>query len=629
MKRFLYIIIALSALAAACRPENAEVVVATRVNLSQESASLVIGKNCTLTASLYPEGVTKPGVVWSSLDEGIASVSSEGIVTAVSPGVTYIVATSADGRAKNSCMVSVKLTDGYFISILDEKGAPVDCLCGYPGNSYALVAESTDDAKHTYSWSSSAPDAVAVDNGVISFKYKPSDSSEYLCYGESTVSVRSEDGTSADVTAISSIFREFTISGMPVAAGSESSLNPDDSYNFVLWYSDGKGGRLPVPAGAYVLSSSASAVVGVEMTDDGYRLTTASSGSTRIRVTFPGSDPIVVADIKVAKSVAANYTASTSSTVTYTWTQRVGTSDDISRSWLIELFSDAVCKNRVRSFEIEAGHDCWNGKQPCFTFSGLAPDTSYWFVVTDTSNSERLQSKPIQGTTLPFTIVEPSDAPAAAGDVILAEDFGQMCWGGDLVSGAAGYTVPDYDVPTFLDSNASNFVKGSTSTSERLLGNHQTALNAPGCRIGAWAQGAGNNLYVHTGYIKMGTASANTHLITPQLNAIPEGTVATIEVTVTGSKWSSSIPNPVLAVQTGSFQPLSASSGQINSSVDLSTNKVTVSLGAYSAGWASTTVTLEGVRHGNRLAFGPDAGASGGNGRLMISEFTVKIVNIK
>ena len=78
---------------------------ATSVVLDRDKVDLKVGESFTITATVLPESL-KMDVVWSVLDEEYAEVK-DGIVTAKSEGVTYVVATSADGYQKAACMVSV------------------------------------------------------------------------------------------------------------------------------------------------------------------------------------------------------------------------------------------------------------------------------------------------------------------------------------------------------------------------------------------------------------------------------------------------------------------------------------------------------------------------------------------
>ena len=78
----------------------------TGVALSDKLIELGIGNTATLTASVLPSNASDKSVVWSSDDDSVAEVNSEGVVTGVGLGKTTVTATAGDITAK--CIVKVK-----------------------------------------------------------------------------------------------------------------------------------------------------------------------------------------------------------------------------------------------------------------------------------------------------------------------------------------------------------------------------------------------------------------------------------------------------------------------------------------------------------------------------------------
>ena len=79
-----------------------KVIVTTKVDsvtLSQNEGVLNIGKSVTLTATVAPENAADAAITWSSSDEAVATVDSNGKVTAVSPGNATITATAGEESA--------------------------------------------------------------------------------------------------------------------------------------------------------------------------------------------------------------------------------------------------------------------------------------------------------------------------------------------------------------------------------------------------------------------------------------------------------------------------------------------------------------------------------------------------
>lgn len=95
------------------------------VKLNRTSASLFTGSKLTLKATLSPAKDVLKTLKWTSSNNSVASVSSNGVVTAKRAGKTTITAASTDGTNKKaSCTVTVK-----------NRGVQVDSASIYnPGN---------------------------------------------------------------------------------------------------------------------------------------------------------------------------------------------------------------------------------------------------------------------------------------------------------------------------------------------------------------------------------------------------------------------------------------------------------------------------------------------------------------
>ncbi|MBO5634519.1 MAG: Ig-like domain-containing protein [Bacteroidales bacterium] len=79
----------------------------TEVVLYTDELSLVIGSTFQLEASVRPIYATNQNILWSSSDESVASVNSNGLVTALKIGSTIISAISEDGRYIDNCWIYV------------------------------------------------------------------------------------------------------------------------------------------------------------------------------------------------------------------------------------------------------------------------------------------------------------------------------------------------------------------------------------------------------------------------------------------------------------------------------------------------------------------------------------------
>lgn len=227
--------------------------------------------------------------------------------------------------------------------------------------------------------------------------------------------------------------------------------------------------------------------------------------------------------------------------------------------------------------------------------------------------------------------------PASEGDIILAEDFGQMCWGADEITGAAGYDVADsgvaYNADTkksFTSRDAAVFVKTTGQYAQRSITAQSVAKKESGFRLAKWAQGQYARIYIGPGYLFLSTTSYGTHIITPQLNNIPEGKTAKLKVTVHAAGRSSG-GQAAFAVQRGiSFNEISSGTQTNKEKLDLSTNVQTITFNGGITSLEKFEVTIDGVVNGDRIAFGPTSETAKENTNMMlISDMTVEIVELK
>lgn len=97
------------------------------VKLNTEALTLFKGNVAKLTASVEPFGVQPDTVTWSSDNTDVATVSDNGLVTAVDKGTANITATSAkDPSVSATCVVTVDTIDVTLVGALhDKEGHPI------------------------------------------------------------------------------------------------------------------------------------------------------------------------------------------------------------------------------------------------------------------------------------------------------------------------------------------------------------------------------------------------------------------------------------------------------------------------------------------------------------------------
>ena len=155
----------------------------TGIVVDKPQLSLYAGETAVLTATVQPEGLTVP-IVWRSLREAVASVK-DGQVTALSPGMTEIIATAGDFSA--GCRLTVLKPPVHVNGVsLSE-----NLVYMQPSDTKTLTAEvSPADADNTaVRWSSSDESVVGVDNGLLTA----------LQEGEADITVTTVEGEFSDI----------------------------------------------------------------------------------------------------------------------------------------------------------------------------------------------------------------------------------------------------------------------------------------------------------------------------------------------------------------------------------------------------------------------------------------------
>lgn len=170
---------------------TAEVIVkeiaVTKVTLSETTATMTIGGELELTATIEPKNATDQRLTWSSSDTGVATVDSNGKVTAKGAGTATITATAASGiTAACEITVSDEVIEVTAVT-LDRTEATVKV-----GKSLQLTAtiEPSGATDQKLEWTSSDSDIAIVTDGRVTG----------VAPGEVTITVKTTNGKTATCT---------------------------------------------------------------------------------------------------------------------------------------------------------------------------------------------------------------------------------------------------------------------------------------------------------------------------------------------------------------------------------------------------------------------------------------------
>ena len=161
-----------------------------KVSLNKSATTLTEGESETLTATITPSNATGDKTVkWSSSNEAVAAVDSNGKVTAKKAGTAVITATSSNGKTAG-CTVTVKQKEIAITGISLNKST-TSLTEGESETLTATIAPSNATGDKTVKWSSSNEAVVAVDsNGKVTAKKA----------GTAVITATSSNGKSASCT---------------------------------------------------------------------------------------------------------------------------------------------------------------------------------------------------------------------------------------------------------------------------------------------------------------------------------------------------------------------------------------------------------------------------------------------
>lgn len=163
MRKFIIPLAMAVLFALSCEKGPAEVAV-SGVSIDQASVEMTVGEKKQLSATISPSDATDQNITWSSSKESVATISSQGLVTALAEGTTTIKARA--GEKTSACIVTVRKEIVAVTSITLDKSS----LSLIKGETETLAATvSPSNATHTkVSWTSSDPSVATIDSeGIV------------------------------------------------------------------------------------------------------------------------------------------------------------------------------------------------------------------------------------------------------------------------------------------------------------------------------------------------------------------------------------------------------------------------------------------------------------------------------
>lgn len=268
----------------------------TGVTLSDQVLAMIVGDSFALTASVEPATASNSGVIWSSTNEGVATVSATGLVTALAVGEATIVVTTEDGSFTAECNVVVQnAVIGVTSVTLDTKDLDLSVGSAQQLTATVLPDNATDKS---LTWTSSNINVANVDkNGLVTA----------IGAGTAVVTATSSDGEHFDTCNVTCTIPVVNISfeqgpEMETYIGESFTLNaiftPNDAFDKSLtWVSSNPSVATVSKDGKVTSLSTGSSII---------TATAKSGASASFTCTVVGNPP-VFPDAVFKNYVYSNY----------------------------------------------------------------------------------------------------------------------------------------------------------------------------------------------------------------------------------------------------------------------------------------------------------------------------------
>ena len=208
MKKIISILFVLLTILGACSDDKVPVVV-TGVSLNVNSYVLKEGETAVLAVTITPADAENKNVVWTSSNEHVATVASDGKITAVSAGTAIITVKSVDGGFTASCAVTVEAKEAPKPEVVPVSGVALDKaeLTMVEGTIETLLVTITpaeaENKKVTWTTSDEKVATIAADGKVTA-----------VSPGTATITVKTEDGDYTATCTVTVTKQVVSVSGV-------------------------------------------------------------------------------------------------------------------------------------------------------------------------------------------------------------------------------------------------------------------------------------------------------------------------------------------------------------------------------------------------------------------------------
>ncbi len=281
-----------------------------------------------------------------------------------------------------------------------------------------------------------------------------------------------------------------------------------------------------------------------------------------------------------------------------------------------------------------------------FTFSGLTPNTTYYFTVT----ADGVTSRARQVATLPKSYTGTvTSSGAKAGNTIVYQNFANLIMGGDITSRSPGYSsykrntyttvaaaTATGETPTLSDASTgeySEFYLCDSGTEMGLFNTLHNMVSSAGLNSWSWyaESNAEGRILARAGYVKLGTSDGKAAIVTPALTALGSN-VATVTVKFRACPYGGASMDAAEAdiavrlLDGGTVSTSAKPYHQISGYTVVQSHPLT--LEGNQTSWKQYEVTFAGATKTSRIAFDGNRPESAMPNRFMIDEVQVIVKSL-
>lgn len=273
----------------ATKGQPAPVVPVTGVSLNHSQLNLTVGNQSTLIATVLPTNATNKSVNWYSSNPSVATVSSNGVVTALAAGTATITVTTVEGSFSASCTVNVSAP---VIPVTGVRVNPITLFLheGGPTATLTTTVEPSNATNKAVTWSSSNPSIATVNNGVVT----------PVGQGTATITVTTVDGgfsasctvnVSALIIPVTGVSLDRNTLNLNVGgstAALTANVTPSNATNKAVTWSSSNPSVATVNNGVVTPVGQGTATITVITVDGGF------AASCTVNVTIVTTQPVLV-----------------------------------------------------------------------------------------------------------------------------------------------------------------------------------------------------------------------------------------------------------------------------------------------------------------------------------------------